>query len=444
MNKKETEQQLDDMIQTLKDEYARIGRLTAIYSSSKIQECVATVFRLGIEFLDEAIVYYSRKSSGRILHVLRRPPDLDLKAKVSAIRDAIGELVKERETLDRLRLGRVEDKLDSNLQRAYSIFLRPSFLSFHTCVLTAAFHSDISAEIAGKRLAEINAFLDLPYVNASDKLDDFASLLDGAFSRLKRLRPFNAAVLFCKPSFCAWRKVRQSEPSSFLLIHGRTVAPHNTSLSWTSQASMEVVRQLQTEHAIVAWHLCEPGDAYIGDPIRVRDPSPTAALALLSLGYGLLDTTSAGRAALASLTPGARVRFDLLRDRARSAGEKLAAYRNASKVVNLMDCSRAATAFLRGSIALIAQHGLTSLSCPDPLTIYFVVDRFDAIPLFDTALLRPLMELVQNPEAGTALKVVVVGERKLRGQKGSDGVAEFMEDCKKKTCWGVVEIDQDS
>lgn len=207
---------------------------------------------------------------------------------------------------------------------------------------------------------------------------------------------------------------------------------------------MKIVRQLQTDRAIVAWHLCEPGDAYIGDTIRARDPSSTAALALLSLGYCLLDTTSAGRAALASLTPEARVRFDSLQKRGRSVGEKLAAYRNATRGVGLMDCSRAATAFLRESIAVVAQHGLASRPRPNPLTMYFVVDRFDVIPLLDTALLRPLMELVRDAEAGTAVKVVVIGERKLRDQKGGDGVAEFMEDCEGKSCWGFVEIDQGS
>ncbi|GLI81004.1 hypothetical protein PoHVEF18_009373 [Penicillium ochrochloron] len=299
-----------------------------------------------------------------------------------------------------------------------------------------------SNQFAITRLAEIKSLLDHPDVNTLNELTSFASSLNDVF-RVKRIQPFNPEVVFSRPSFRAWRDATQSDPSSFLLVHCHTVAPHNTSLSWASHICVEMVRWLQADNAILAWHLCSASDVYYRVRMEFGDPAP-AALAVISLGYRLLDMSSAGRVALGSHTPEAKARFDTLRDCAISARKRLTAYKNAMDEVNLMDCSRAAMAFLRASIATFSQRRLAPLPSPNPVIVYLVVDRFDVLPQNDIALLRPLMELVQNPESGTAVKVLVVGELELWDQEGVDGVAEFVGDCKRKECFVVEEIDQAS
>ncbi len=111
------------MIHTLKHEYGRIGLLKSIYRDKKMQECVAEVYRLGNEFLQEATVYYSYTTSKRLWYVLAQPPEINLKAKVSEIQAAITELVEQRDTLDRIRLGRVENKIDFHFERMYLLSL---------------------------------------------------------------------------------------------------------------------------------------------------------------------------------------------------------------------------------------------------------------------------------------------------------------------------------
>jgi hypothetical protein len=92
---------------------------------------------------------------------------------------------------------------------------------------------------------------------------------------------------------------------------------------------------------------------------------------------------------------------------------------------------------------MVAQRNRVALPGSEKLAvIYLVVDRFDVLPLRDTAFLRPLMELVQKPPVGAVVKVLVAGEKKMRDQKGGDGVAEFVEDCEGKTGWDVVDMDQ--
>lgn len=288
----------------------------------------------------------------------------------------------------------------------------------------------------------IKSTLGLPRVSPPDELRRFTSLLGGAFARLKRIPPFDPQDLFFKAPFIAWEEVATWPSSSFLLLHGRTVAPHNTPLSWTSQTTVAVVQHLQAENVMVAWHLCKPDDEY--DNLVVSgDPTFTAAFALLSLGYRLLELTPIGRAALGNLTSESATHFKALRDYARAAQEILAGYESAGRNASLMDCSRAAMAFLRASITMVTQRNRVALPGSEKLAvIYLVVDRFDVLPLRDTAFLRPLMELVQKPPVGAVVKVFVAGEKKMRDQKGGDGVAEFVEDCEGKTGWGVVDMDQ--
>ncbi len=124
-NKKETEEQLDKMIQTLKKEYDRISILKTVHPNRQMKVHVAVVYRLGIEFLQEATVYYSSGSTKRLWRVLKRPPDINLKPKVEAIGDAIKDLSTLCATLDSKRLHTVERKVDIHIEREHPIPLRP-------------------------------------------------------------------------------------------------------------------------------------------------------------------------------------------------------------------------------------------------------------------------------------------------------------------------------
>ena len=82
--------------------------LKDVYATPRIKEHIALVYRLGIEFSREVTLYYSLGTCKRLWHVITRPPSTDIEGKVAAINTAIGEMVNEMETLDRIRLSSVE------------------------------------------------------------------------------------------------------------------------------------------------------------------------------------------------------------------------------------------------------------------------------------------------------------------------------------------------
>ncbi|RYP73618.1 hypothetical protein DL771_003506 [Monosporascus sp. 5C6A] len=89
VNKKQTEDGIDAMLETLRREYARIGRLGPIYANEKMHGSIAEVYSLGIRFLQDAARYYSFKSYRRFWHILAKPPSVDLQSRVSSIEKAI-------------------------------------------------------------------------------------------------------------------------------------------------------------------------------------------------------------------------------------------------------------------------------------------------------------------------------------------------------------------
>ncbi|KAL3303765.1 hypothetical protein RB213_001138, partial [Colletotrichum asianum] len=314
-NKVETELALYSTIQTLKSEYSRIQKLVGIYSNSSVlKKCVATVYRLGIEFMQEATVYYSRSSSMRIWHVVVRPPQLDLERKISDLRSAVEELVKERDMEAHLRLDRVESKIDAGLEQTKN-------------------------ERTNARLDKTRSSLGLPPNNVSTQLQDFVSLLDEEFSHLKRIPPFRAEDLTGQGAFNIWvAETAQTKRSTFLLVHGQTIAPWDTALAWTSQASVEAVRLLEEKQAVVSWHFCEPDNKHEVDIGGVCRPIPAAALVLLSLGYRLLELTSIGREALGSSnTPDFEFQLQKILGTAQSSREKIDARRTGIGNVTLKD-----------------------------------------------------------------------------------------------------------
>ncbi|KXH59836.1 hypothetical protein CSAL01_08473 [Colletotrichum salicis] len=275
VNKSETETRIHSMIKTLTSEYARIRKIVGIYSnSSTLRECVATVYRLGIECLREATVYYSYGPWRRLWHVVSSPPEIDLDAKISDLRSAINELNEERDVEAHLRLNRVEDKVDDGLEQS-------------------------NLERLDVRLEKIRSLLGLSPVNTSTLLRDFASSLENDFSHLRRIPPFRAEDLTSNTSFKDWLDAALVKSSTFLLIQGRTVAPHDSNVAWVSQATVEAVRRLQEKKAIFAWHLCKPEGIHESDYGDIH-PVPTAAVVLASLGYRLLEMMPQGRASSAA------------------------------------------------------------------------------------------------------------------------------------------------
>jgi hypothetical protein len=111
VNRQKTEDVIQKMLVRLQAEYCRIEMLKEVHASSQMKKYVAEVYRLGIEFLYEAVRFYSIGSVRRFFYILAHPPSIELDNKVSEIHDAIDEMRREREALDSLRVDRVEQKL---------------------------------------------------------------------------------------------------------------------------------------------------------------------------------------------------------------------------------------------------------------------------------------------------------------------------------------------
>jgi hypothetical protein len=120
VNKEKTEGIVSSMLFTLNEQYSRIQMLKEVYATTRIKEHIAEVYRLGIEFVHQATLYYSIGSFRRFLYLLSQPPSIALEGKVSEIKKAIKEMRMEMETQDRIRLNNVEKKLsdvDSKLDK---------------------------------------------------------------------------------------------------------------------------------------------------------------------------------------------------------------------------------------------------------------------------------------------------------------------------------------
>lgn len=112
MNKEKTEDVISEMLSKLQEQYSRIRRLESVYAKADIKQHIALVYKLGIEFTNEAALYYSRGTFKRFLYLLTRPPSIALEIKVGEIEKAIKDLEDEMNTQDRIRLKSVEAKLD--------------------------------------------------------------------------------------------------------------------------------------------------------------------------------------------------------------------------------------------------------------------------------------------------------------------------------------------
>jgi hypothetical protein len=106
--------------------------LEHVYSNPSMKEHFAVVYRLGVEFLREAALYYSIGTHKRLWHVLTRPPSVDIETKVSGIKGAIEEMTREMETFDRIRLKGVEVSIEGHQYHAIWGVIHNTDFSFNS------------------------------------------------------------------------------------------------------------------------------------------------------------------------------------------------------------------------------------------------------------------------------------------------------------------------
>ena len=82
---------------------------------------IADAYNLGIEFVREVTLYYSRSTSRRILEAITKPPQLGIDLKISAITKAIVEIEKERTVIDSERLYQVHKQIEEVKNDVYEI-----------------------------------------------------------------------------------------------------------------------------------------------------------------------------------------------------------------------------------------------------------------------------------------------------------------------------------
>jgi hypothetical protein len=108
VNKEKTEDFISKMLVELRQHYARIQMLKHVYLTDRMVEYTAVLYRLGVEFLHEAVRYYSMGTFRRLGHLVARPPSMGVEKKVKEIKDAIRETEREMRALDGRRLNDME------------------------------------------------------------------------------------------------------------------------------------------------------------------------------------------------------------------------------------------------------------------------------------------------------------------------------------------------
>ncbi|ORX96838.1 hypothetical protein BCR34DRAFT_607493 [Clohesyomyces aquaticus] len=242
VNKKKTEDVIEKMLVTLQQQYCRIQMIKEVYATSRMKEHTAVVYRLGIEFLYEAVRYYSVSPSRRLLYVISRPPSIDLDNKVSEIHDAIEEMRKEMEALDGIRLNNVEQELGKVAETVDTLRIR----------------SD------NDRLDVLRALLKVDPRDSDISLEGYQKLLDRDFEGLPRLPAFDVdRQLFDDPEFRRWIN---APPPALMVLHGSTVAPAQTQLAWVSPGAMRLVTDIENiaklEGPRVVYQFCRHTDEY--------------------------------------------------------------------------------------------------------------------------------------------------------------------------------------
>lgn len=112
-----TEDVINKMLVTLQQQYCRIQMIKDVYATRRMKEHTAVVYRRGIEFLYEAVRYYSVSTTRRHLSAISRQPSLELDEKMAEIHDSIKEMHREMETFYDIQLNNVEQQLGKVKER---------------------------------------------------------------------------------------------------------------------------------------------------------------------------------------------------------------------------------------------------------------------------------------------------------------------------------------
>ncbi|KAJ4356774.1 uncharacterized protein N0V89_004810 [Didymosphaeria variabile] len=224
VNKVKTEELIDQMMQTLHQQYCRIKMVKDVYNTDRMKQHVAVVYRLGIEFLYTAVRYYSKSTFRRWWHVVAQPPSMQLTNKISEIQAAVEEMRKEMEVLDGIRLGNIETKLEETAAQLDR---------------TAKHVQALRTQVDDERLEQLQQLLGVAQNDVDPALQVYADILRQRFD-MRKWPPFDVSgTLYSNPDFRAWRK---TDDLKLLILRGSTSQPPNTDLSWLSPSAVQLIK----------------------------------------------------------------------------------------------------------------------------------------------------------------------------------------------------------
>jgi transcriptional regulator with PAS, ATPase and Fis domain len=116
VNKEKTEDFIDKMLVELRQQYDRIQMLKDVFTTKRMKEYTAVLYRLGVEFLYETVRYYSMGTIRRLGHVIARPPSVGVERKVKEIKDAIRETEREMRALDSKKIDDLKQQQQKDMQ----------------------------------------------------------------------------------------------------------------------------------------------------------------------------------------------------------------------------------------------------------------------------------------------------------------------------------------
>jgi transcriptional regulator with PAS, ATPase and Fis domain len=116
VNKEKTEDFIDKMLVELRQQYDRIQMLKDVFTTKRMKEYTAVLYRLGVEFLYETVRYYSMGTIRRLGHVIARPPSVGVERKVKEIKDAIRETEREMRALDSKKIDDLKKQQQKDMQ----------------------------------------------------------------------------------------------------------------------------------------------------------------------------------------------------------------------------------------------------------------------------------------------------------------------------------------
>ncbi|RYP06903.1 hypothetical protein DL765_009326 [Monosporascus sp. GIB2] len=251
VNTNRKDEMVAEAMQDLKNEYSRMVLISEIYPTPKMRSYITTTYKLGIEFVQDATIYYARPTwreplyhslakintdpnVGRILDSILRPPFL-LGRKVKDVSDAMAQILKERDTLLNKRVHEIQAQVGQ--------------VQTEVGELSREVHQ-LKSEVAGlhtnhekERLAILNSELSQYHIQSDKSVSDYSALLSSSFNQPPGLARFCFEMLTTHQQYRTWKN---SWANCMLVLNGRTRADQ-TSCCWLSPASIELASALRQE-----------------------------------------------------------------------------------------------------------------------------------------------------------------------------------------------------